>query len=397
MLHDGRGRADTVAFPVTESQRPHSACSAAIFEDRRPLFPERTVSHLPGGMSTASVHARATSGAVVVRCAAGPDAGWSVMLEPGSHWLGRARGPIRVADPFVEPHHALLAVGVDGSVGILQTSGRSAVRVDGAPTTGWTGVRAGSTVEVGASRFVVGSSVTGCGAIRAATARVIAPHEASTSEHERFRRDVDLASAASRSQVATRPDRDSVDLGVAELDVPIDIRDANGRPITVGELDLAAQAIVGRSCRTTAPCWLTMAPDTTVAIVAPEPAVVADAIRVQLPPERRARIIVAEPGEAGSLAASRRPMLVLSTERAEAPPWCRSLLEVGTTWRGAWWERLHDHPERVVSLHVRGYAGSARASGSADAGRSVVAEEVSGARAEVGRSVVGVPESARRQ
>jgi hypothetical protein len=341
--------------------------------------------------------------AIAVRCPAGPDAGWSTYVAPGAHWLGRAGGAIRVADPTVEPHHALVDVGPDGSVAILQTSGRTSVRVDGEPTSGWTRVRAGSTVEVGASRFVFGTST----AIAASPmVWVFAPHGATATEHSRFERDVQLAADAARYRRSRRPSTDAVELGTADVDVPIDIRDADGRTVAVGALDLAAQAIVERCSRTTLPLWASISVDARIAIVAADPEAVADGLVAQLPPDRRSRVLVLEPDDAMALAGSGSPMFVLARDRHAVPSCCRSLLEVGDTWRGMWWEDVHRRPHRMYGLHVRGPTRTPRTSRSwpapgdttsADVDRPFVAQQVARAGAEGGGGIVGVPETTRRQ
>lgn len=343
---------------------------------------------------------RTASGSAVVRCVAGPDAGWSVRLDRGSHWLGRGDVGVGVADPSVEPHHALVDVAANGSIAILQTTGRTAVRVDGSPTAGWTAVPAGSTLEVGASRFIVGTSTT---VVTSPMSWIYAPHDSSATELVRFERDVGLAAGAARHHLSVRPAGDSVDLGVAEVDVAVDVRNSSGQTVAIGDLDLTAQAIVERCCRATVPLWITLTANTRIAIVAPDRAAVAEGIRRQLPAARRARVLVVE-DDADALAGSCRPMIVLVRDPVVVPTWCRSLLEVGETWRGVWWDDVHDRTDRAIRLHVRGPSRSERSPSptgrgvwSADAGRAVVAQQVSRTGAELGGSVVGVPEAARRQ
>ena len=93
---------------------------------------------------------------VMVVQVAGPAVGAPVRLGPGRHLVGRARGAaVRLADPHVEPHHALLDVGVDGAVTILQLAGRVPVIVGDTPVDGPAVLRHHVTVELGASRFLV--------------------------------------------------------------------------------------------------------------------------------------------------------------------------------------------------------------------------------------------------
>ena len=87
---------------------------------------------------------------------AGPAVGAPVGLGPGRHLVGRARGAaVRLADPDVEPHHAVLDVGLDGAVTILQLAGRVPVIVGDVPVDGTTPLRHHVTIELGASRVLV--------------------------------------------------------------------------------------------------------------------------------------------------------------------------------------------------------------------------------------------------
>jgi S-DNA-T family DNA segregation ATPase FtsK/SpoIIIE len=99
---------------------------------------------------------------VAVTCIAGPAAGPSVPLPAGRHVVGRARdAAVRVADDMVEPHHAIVDVGDDGSVTFTQLTGRVPCRVDGRRVSGRTELRPGDAVLLGASRIVVGRPPAG--------------------------------------------------------------------------------------------------------------------------------------------------------------------------------------------------------------------------------------------
>jgi S-DNA-T family DNA segregation ATPase FtsK/SpoIIIE len=77
----------------------------------------------------------------------GPDCGGRTPLTPGRHIIGRARSALlRVDDPRLEPHHAVVDVGGDAAdeVELLQLAGSVAIQVDR--------TAAGTTVSVGASR-----------------------------------------------------------------------------------------------------------------------------------------------------------------------------------------------------------------------------------------------------
>jgi hypothetical protein len=88
---------------------------------------------------------------------------------------------------------------------------------------------------------------------------------------------------------------------------------------------------------------------------------------------------------------------------------------VGETWHGTWQPDVVDHPEEIIRLHVAG-ASPRRATrvrvalspeegterdmnagidSRADVGRAFVAEQVAGARPQVGGDVARVPQSAR--
>ena len=85
---------------------------------------------------------------------AGPAAGVTTMLGPGSHVVGRAlTSAVRIADPAVEPHHGLLDVADDGTVRFVQLSGRVPARVAGEPIAGSVAIGPGTTLHVGTSRL----------------------------------------------------------------------------------------------------------------------------------------------------------------------------------------------------------------------------------------------------
>ncbi len=93
---------------------------------------------------------------VTVVQVAGPAIGRPVGLGPGRHLVGRAPGAaVRLTDPHVEPHHAVLDVGANGAVTILQLAGRVPIMVGEGPVDGPTAVPHHVTVELGASRLLV--------------------------------------------------------------------------------------------------------------------------------------------------------------------------------------------------------------------------------------------------
>ncbi len=86
----------------------------------------------------------------------GVDAGGSVPLPPGIHYIGRARtASIRCADPALELHHAVLEIGVDAVITISQLAGLHPVVVDSTSIAGATTLAIGQRVEVGNSVLVI--------------------------------------------------------------------------------------------------------------------------------------------------------------------------------------------------------------------------------------------------
>jgi Inner membrane component of T3SS, cytoplasmic domain len=86
---------------------------------------------------------------------AGPDAGRLVALHPGRHVLGRApRSTLRLEDPAVEAHHAIVTVGADGEPSLIQLSGRRPILVDGVPAMAGEPVAVAASIEIGDSLLV---------------------------------------------------------------------------------------------------------------------------------------------------------------------------------------------------------------------------------------------------
>lgn len=107
---------------------------------------------------------------VTAVCEAGPAAGRAVALPPGRHVVGRApHAAVRVDDPHVEPHQAVLDIDPDGAATLLQLTGRVPCRIDGEPVTGPVVVPDGGVLTIGASRVRVGL-VAGTSPGRAAVA-----------------------------------------------------------------------------------------------------------------------------------------------------------------------------------------------------------------------------------
>ncbi|MDP2291809.1 MAG: FtsK/SpoIIIE domain-containing protein [Actinomycetota bacterium] len=96
----------------------------------------------------------------------GPDAGASHDLRVGRHLMGRAHtATVRCDDPGLQPHHALLEVGHDGTLTLTQLSGRTPI-VLSPPCTGATragemvSIVDGTVVEIGGSTAVFSRSMS---------------------------------------------------------------------------------------------------------------------------------------------------------------------------------------------------------------------------------------------
>lgn len=89
---------------------------------------------------------------VEVAVIAGPACSLWRELPVGRHVVGRARhADLVIADPVVEPHHALLDVDDDANVALTQLAGSVPMLVDGEPVAVATNLADGSRVTIGAS------------------------------------------------------------------------------------------------------------------------------------------------------------------------------------------------------------------------------------------------------
>jgi hypothetical protein len=288
--------------------------------------------------------------AIIVRCVAGPDAGWSQRLAVGSHWIGRAPGGVCIIDPAMEPHLARLDVGPDGSTTVLQATGRIPMLIAANPAEGRVRITDGTVLEFAGTRLEFGPArEASCGA----AGWVYEPQDTSVAELARFERDVGLAAAASRRRLLAEQGADTVELGVAAIAAPLDVRAADGTQLAHEALSLAAQAVLDRACAVTVPLRIALDAGVVLGVVAPDPDPVVASILAQLDPARRAAVIVVDAADALGLAASRRPILVTATAARRLPP-CHSLIEIGAMWRATWQPDLCDHPDQIVHFHARG-------------------------------------------
>lgn len=90
------------------------------------------------------------------RWVAGPSCAHTYVLMPGRHLLGRAPGTsIRVDDPDVEPHHAVIEATSGGGLTITQLTGRLPIRVGDDPVDGPTPLIAGALVQIGSGTLLL--------------------------------------------------------------------------------------------------------------------------------------------------------------------------------------------------------------------------------------------------
>lgn len=328
---------------------------------------------------------------IVLRCTAGPDAGWEQPLRPGRRWLGRADGDLRLADPALEAHHALVDVTPAGDVVVLQTAGRSPLCVDGIAVDGWTRLRPGSVVEAGCSRLEIADDTRradGHPDLHAGgTGTIHAPLDGSSDDLERFERDlVRVSPALRRTHLELNP-ADTVEVGVASLLLAPNVLDRTGRLLDPGAWSDPVAAAIERHARHDVPLRIALSPGSPVAVVGPHRDALVASMLGQLGPARRAAVLDLARSEADDFAGVDRPIIVRCDTVDEVPSWCTAVLDVGATWRGTW----HPGDGTVVRLHAAARRMVPEPSG------ALVTEEVARAGAERRSGVVGVPQSARRE
>lgn len=271
---------------------------------------------------------------------AGPDSGRSIALPAGRHHIGRSPAcAVRIADPAVEPHHAVLEVSAEHCA-LTQLTGRWPIRVAGearhlAP------LARDVPVEIGHSRVALRSAeppiVPGVQASPSAVRLgwAIAP---GVPDH-----DLDASGAVAHA---------SGEAVVADLGRPgamvVAIR-GDGAPAVVRSI-VVQLARVGRAgCRLVPMLvdraeaqWMSnlgacAAGGRAVAVV-DRVAALRSAALAELRAGGDARVIVAVPAD-----------------RA-VPPEATALLELGPRWRGRWNPDLDATGPRTTRLHVAGCA-----------------------------------------
>lgn len=172
---------------------------------------------------------------VPLEVTAGPDAGRLVTLHPGRHVLGRApRSTVRLDDPSVEAHHAIVTVGTDGAPSLVQLSGRRPILVDGAPVTAGEPAAVGASIEIGDSLLVRPVAQMP----RPETIRPVpVPPGLGPADLE------GVLALAARVRRAADLHTDGVLLGVGTVRLPIGLVDLDGNPI---EPDLELQPVIDR-------------------------------------------------------------------------------------------------------------------------------------------------------
>lgn len=264
-----------------------------------------------------------------------------------------------VADPAVEPHHALVSIGADGVATLTQLSSRTPLLVDAAAHRSG-GVREGCVVELGDSRIQLGRP------------RQRPPSMSRFAVLAGVERECYLSRTASPWVVM---------LGRGRVRLPLSVDPA------AAVTELAEAALW--EWHDDLPVLADFARDVVYMIGvrgAHADAVIAALVR-QLP---------AGTGRGWCVTSADRPLaeqdpgmpvtvLVRVADGAPIPHECDALLDVGPRWRASWCADLRAGALDVVRFHA---AGGGSPSG------ALVGEQVAGAGTEIGSRVVGVPNPA---
>jgi len=284
-----------------------------------------------------------------VELQAGPDAGRRIALSPGRYILGRAHSAaIRVADPALEPHHAIVEVGTH-YLAVTQICGRLAMTVDGAVHAGGA-VRPGVVVEVGASRIQLG-----------------------TRPHERVPSGPWATLAAVEREVYLARIRAPwvVTLGWGSVRLPL--------PADVDQLDLpdhAARAAAELHTDLPVVADLARRHRQVLAIRGPRATDLIAAVVRQLPVVATREVVVGDPN---GVPEGDHAMTILTAVEpdGELPAECHGVVELGANWRATYTPDLAEEQLEVVRLHAAG----------------ATLDEVPRARSAVGGGVVRVPDA----
>jgi hypothetical protein len=323
----------------------------------------------------------ASRSGVRLRVAAGPDSGREWRLPSGRFVIGRAAScGLVLADPAAESTHALVEVGADGSVAIVQLAGRVPIQRDG-PVIQLADSRleldrAGATCD-GAGDGVLGVCEAGAGLGGAGRAN-------GTTEGLRAR----------------LPDR------APSVVALVDPEPGAGRAVALIR-SLVAQRIVGLA-------------SPAVVVRLRQALGIEDLIAVHTSRATPADVLVIDSaglsdGDASldEVVADHRAALTLLVTRDRRSPnvaACDSIVEFGCRWRARWVPDVNE-PTRIERIHVAGWSiatarailtraerdrrsgGRLRSAETSGAG-PLIAEQVAGPAAERGGDVVAVPQPA---
>ena len=282
---------------------------------------------------------------LVLRLDAGPDARRTIAIA-GSVVLGRAAGPGRIVDPFLEPHHLLLRT---SDRRVVQLSGRAPARVDGVVVGSGAAIRIGSVIEVGATRIVIAEPGSAAGT----------PHQPPPGTVVLGigirRHDPDAVSLACHSFARLAAIEHERHMGAITLDL-----DAIRRILVTGpSADGLIRSLVAQADR-----HRIHVADRTASIGA-------------RPPSGRV-VVVADPDPDAAWPGDEIPS-------------DGAVVSVGVSWEAVLMLRSPDGSSRVQRFRAAGHPGGSRSD------RALVAQEVARAGAELGGDVVGVPQPARRE
>lgn len=294
---------------------------------------------------------------VRISVTAGPDAGHAVAAGPGRYVIGRARGcDVVVADPQIEPHHALVTVLVDGTLELAQLAGRAPILVAGCAHPGGR-VTPGAPVEVGDSRIEIGSR----------------PQHADPGDRWAVLAGVEYATYLAR---ADSPWVVELGRGTVHLGLP------RGEHWSIADEAAASRHELHRDVPVLADLALRRRYVVVVRGPAAERVVAALADRVA-GARGRGWYVGTPPADA----VAPWTALIAVPEGAEVPPGCDALLDIGARWRATWVADLRAESVGPVRVHL---AGRARQIGP-------TLEQVARAGAGLAGRVAGVPDPAHAE
>jgi len=310
---------------------------------------------------TTSVH--------LIDVAVGPDGGRQLWLPPGRHLIGRAAGvSVTLDDPSVEAHHAILDIADDGGWQLTQLAGRMPIGFD--PQAG--------VIEVGCSRLDRGDPSTAVdrldgGWVQLGIGLDPALHDDGS---------LGVTSFPQMTVIA--------DLGHRRVEI-VGLVDATGGT-QAGGVRPAVRSIVAQLARR--PNWalIDMSGGSRAS---------ATALGAAIGGGRRPLIVTDQAGlvrGADSPIQSLRgadvalTMIVLAEPGAPVLEACSSVFEIGPRWRSRWFPA--GDQATAVRMHARGVS-ETTARRLPDVDRAIVAQQITRSWTELGRNIVGIPQTAR--